>query len=756
MVISLALVLLVTGGGTLLTYLYDEGCVFAARLCTGACIGIASLGLVGFVFASFLGLTPLSILLTAVVVGVLPLLTLRNRAHKLAVQQDLRATRRSFRQLYSDPLQLPLGYIFFYVVVAVILLLVFGRAMIVVPEGVYTGLLNNFGDLPFHISVITSFVYGNNYPPEDPTYAGVRFTYPFLTDFVSAILVRCGADLRWSMFLENFTVALAFVGLLHRWALVMSRDRLAAIITPVLVILNGGFGWVFLWKSAREDYGDFSSFVKSLPPSFTVIPDSTWRWGNAISTLLVPQRGFLLGLPLAVIVFTQWWLAAERKSEKEKGNSEPAAGEGKRKRAKGKKTAKSRSRKAGRLEAEVRSEQEKGKSEAVVAGSNSGATSFWLFPSDTRRMLAAGIIAGLLPLVHAHSFVVVLMVGGCIALGTAWRSWMAVLIGLLPLVFVCYLNYPVLPRLNQDFGVFGVAVAGALVAWFLLPGPQRTRWTWFFAAALIVALPQMWWSTHGSAVDSSKFFAWQFGWDRNKEDAIWFWFKNTGLFIPLVVLAIIWRTGKDFVVSRRVVLFLLPFSLCFIIPNALKMAPWIWDNIKVLYYWWLGLAPLIAILLARLWHQRGWQRSLAALLFLCLTTAGALDVAGIVLRSSRYQIFTSTGVQFAEMVKEKTPAVSVVMHAPVHNHPIFLTGRRSLMGYPGHIWTHGLDYVQRESEIKRVYGGGIDADALLRKYKVDYVVASPLERDIMIVNDQFFSKFQLVGDVGGYRLYKIK
>lgn len=764
MVISLALVLLVTGGGTLLTYLYDEGCAFAARLCAGACIGIASLGLIGFVFASFLGLTPLSILLTALVVGVLPLLTLRNRSRRRAVQQDLRSVRRSFGQLLSHPSELPLGSIFFYVAVAVILFQVFSRAMIVVPEGVYTGLLNNFGDLPFHISVITSFVYGNNYPPEDPTYAGVRFTYPFLTDFVSAIFVRCGADLRWSMFLENFMVALAFVGLLHRWALVMSRDRLAAIITPALVILNGGFGWVFLWISARAHFGDFNAFVKSLPPSFTVIPDSTWRWGNAISTLLVPQRGFLLGLPLAVIVFTQWWLAEEVKWEDEKETSQDGAQEGRRKKEKGKNRnalAKSRSKKAGRLAAEVLRKKEKGNSEVAGDASGSGTSSlvpfsFFLFPFDGRRMLAAGIIAGLLPLVHAHSFVVVLLVGGCIALGSWWRSWAAVLIGLMPLIFVCYWNYPVLPRLNRDFAVFGIALAGAVVAWFLSPRAQRTRWAWFFAAALIVALPQMWWSTHGSAVDSSRFFAWQFGWDRSKEDAVWFWFKNTGLFIPVAVLAIVWRTGKDFVVSRRVVLFLLPFSLCFIIPNALKMAPWIWDNIKVLYYWWLGLAPLIAILLAKLSAKRGWQRGLAVVLFLGLTTAGALDVAGIVWRSTRYQVFTSPGVQFSEIVKQKTPAVSIVMHAPVHNHPVFLTGRRSLMGYPGHIWTHGLDYVQRESEIKRIYAGGIDADVLLHKNKVDYVVASPLERDIMIVNDQFFSKFQLVGDVGGYRLYKIK
>ena len=45
----------------------------------------------------------------------------------------------------------------------------------------------------------------------------------------------------------------------------------------------------------------------------------------------------------------------------------------------------------------------------------------------------------------------------------------------------------------------------------------------------------------------------------------------------------------------------------------------------------------------------------------------------------------------------------MIIHAPVHNTPVFLTGRRSVMGYPGHIWTHGLEFVQRESEIKRIY-----------------------------------------------------
>jgi hypothetical protein len=548
------------------------------------------------------------------------------------------------------------------------------------PDGIYTGLLNNFGDLPFHLSVITSFAYGNNFPPDDPTYAGVRFTYPFLSDFVSAIFVRCGADLRQSMFLENFVLAISFVGLLHRWALELLRDRLAAVVTPLLVILNGGFGWVLLWPLVKQNESGLWGVLKDLPPSFTIIPETTWRWGNAISTLLVPQRGILLGLPLAVIVFTQWWTSDEKTGEPGNGGTgEP----GKRK------TGKKKTRKDAQLNNSSSSSPV-----PLLHGSP--------FPLSTRRMIAAGIVAGLLPLVHAHSFVVVMTVGAFIALiQRRWRDWTA-----------------------------------------------------FFVAASLIALPQMWWSTHNSAVKAASFFDWQLGWDRGQEDVTWFWFKNTGLFIPLIVTAILWR-GEKYLISRRLLLFYLPFTLCFIVPNFVKMAPWVWDNIKVLFYWWLASAPLVALLLVRLWRQGRMRRLLALGLFVCLTLAGSLDVASIVLRSSKYQVFDRPGIDFAEVIKSQTDPRALIIHAPVHNHPVFLTGRRSLMGYPGHIWTHGLDFVEREGEIKRFYAGSADASKLPEKYGITYAVVGPLERNVANVNDQFFSRFTKVGEAGGYRLYKI-
>ena len=663
---SLLLALLLILSGTVATYLYDENAPFGARLCAGAALGLAAMGLVSFVVASFIGLTVPAVFFSAAICCS-PLGLLADDSILSRLREDLRAASASVQRSLARPDTTSVGYFLFYAVATVVMWKVFSRAVIEDETGLSTGLLNNFGDLPFHLSVITSFSFGNNFPPEDPTYAGVRFTYPFISDFVSAVFVKCGAGLRQSMFIENFILAMSFIGLLHRWALVMLRDKLAAILTPLIVLLNGGMGWIKLFEKAGTDEGGLFGVLMNLPPSFTVIPETTWRWGNAISALLVPQRGFLMGLPLATIAFTQWWLATEKTRPAEK----PETG----------KKSRSTTRPAS-----VRIEDTQTR-----------------FPIATRRMIAAGVAAGLLPLVHAHSFVVVMGMAACLALILRrWREWLV-----------------------------------------------------FFVVASAIAIPQLLWSTIHSAVDASSFFAWELGWDRGQENPFIFWLRNTGVFIPLIFAAVLMRDNGYFI-PKRVLIFYLPFTLCFIIPNFVKMAPWIWDNIKVLYYWWLASAPIVALLLAKLWRQGSIRRVIAIVLFVCVTLAGALDVAGIALRGNKYQVFDSAGIRFAELVKEKTAPRSLIIHAPVHNTPVFLTGRRSLMGYPGHIWTHGLEFLRREGEVKRMYLGAPDADQLMKSFGVDYAVVGPHERIATQVNENFFTRFEKVAEVGEYRLYKIR
>jgi hypothetical protein len=378
---------------------------------------------------------------------------------------------------------------------------------------------------------------------------------------------------------------------------------------------------------------------------------------------------------LAVIVITLWWDAMQTREEE--------SAEGKEQGTKGK--------------------EQRAKSKSATADNANNSLLFALSSLPMRRMIAAGFVAGLLPLVHAHSFIAVMAVGGVLTLINikAWRAWFT-----------------------------------------------------FILVASVIAIPQMLWSTHGSAVSTRQFVGWEFGWGHGNENVLWFWFKNTGFFIPLLITALLWKTDK-YLISRKLLLFYLPFTLCFIVPNLIKFAPWIWDNIKILFYWWIASAPLVALLLAKLWEDGFANRVLAAALFVMLTLSGALDVVPLLLRQGEYQEFDNDGIAFAEMIKERTPITAMILHAPVHNTPVFLSGRRSLMGYPGHIWTHGLDSGLRETEIKRIYNGSFDARALLAKYKVDYVVVDPQEHSVMPVNEAFFKQFNEVATIGGYHLFKV-
>jgi hypothetical protein len=380
----IALALIAIAGGTLFTYLYDEGAPLISRLSAGACMGFGALGLIGFVLASFLGLTPLCLLLTAAALA-LPSGLLSEPKRRARVFADVEGAARGVRRAILYPSRRSTLCLILYALIFILLWLVYERAMFEQGGAIYTGLANNYGDLPFHLSVITSFVKGGNFPPEDPTYAGARFTYPFLADFIAACFVRAGASLRGAMLLENLALALALTGLLYRWALLLTRDRAAAHLSPVLLLLSGGLGWWLLFDDAWQGKKNILAALLESQHDYTIIPESIYRWGNGLTTLLVPQRSMLLGLPLALVVFIQWWQVFGGENEDEKGKEEKRRGK-KRKRA------------------------------GSVAIISTSAFSSSLNTSGVRRMLAAGLVAGLLPLSHAHTFIVVMMVGSCLAL----------------------------------------------------------------------------------------------------------------------------------------------------------------------------------------------------------------------------------------------------------------------------------------------------------------------------------------------------
>ena len=76
------------------------------------------------------------------------------------------------------------------------------------------------------------------------------------------------------------------------------------------------------------------------------------------------------------------------------------------------------------------------------------------------------------------------------------------------------------------------------------------------------------------------------------------------------------------------------------------------------------------------------------------------------------------------------------------NRRSFYRGDFSLIRYIGHLSSHGIDYAERENDVRRIYAGEATADLLLQKYNVSYVLISPDEREDknLMLNEEFFSK----------------
>jgi hypothetical protein len=319
-------------------------------------------------------------------------------------------------------------------------------------------------------------------------------------------------------------------------------------------------------------------------------------------------------------------------------------------------------------------------------------------------MLTAGIAAGMLPLIHTHTLLVVITVAlfESIVFRKLWREWLK-----------------------------------------------------FFLIAAAISAPQLIWLIHGSSANLKVFFAWHVGWDHGQTNVVSFWLINTGVFIPLLLLAL-YESRKGGVHGPAIGRFYLPFLLCLIVPNLIQLAPWIWDNIKVLFYWYLASVPLVAGLLAKWFQSSSRQRQwAAALLLFSLTLSGALDILRVLGHAEEYREFDNDGINIASVISQETPPRAVVLHAPTYNSPVFLTGRRSLLGFPGWAWSRGLDPSKRQADIIRMYEGAAEAQTLLKKYDVDYVLVGPQEREAVAVNTSYWDNYPVVGTVGEYRLYRV-
>ncbi|MFX1266199.1 MAG: hypothetical protein ACFFH0_12505, partial [Promethearchaeota archaeon] len=151
---------------------------------------------------------------------------------------------------------------------------------------------------------INSFVYRNNFPPQYPVMIDTPMKYSILIDFLSAIMLKTGFDLRSSIIIPNVLFQASTLCLIAALALRLIKKRYSGVLSAFLFFFAGNMG-IFYALRDMADVG-FTNWIVNLPTDYSgsgisELPEI--QFGNPIVVMLMPQRSSMIGLGIALTVY---------------------------------------------------------------------------------------------------------------------------------------------------------------------------------------------------------------------------------------------------------------------------------------------------------------------------------------------------------------------------------------------------------------------------------------------------------------------
>lgn len=315
------------------------------------------------------------------------------------------------------------------------------------------------------------------------------------------------------------------------------------------------------------------------------------------------------------------------------------------------------------------------------------------FQKKTNRFLPLGILAGMLPLVHTHSFLALGIISGFYFLRSLFKNEDRDQI-------LGYLKY------------LGIVL--------LLAGPQL----------LIFTFPQ--------STGSLKL---HFNWANASDNYLWFYIKNFGLLALLMPVAFFDAKKEDRGFYGGVI-------LIWLIAELIQFQPNPYDNNKLLFICFAYTCGMVANWLlnvrTRLMDHAVMRK--CSVHFLSAVCCIMLFASGIITLGreavSEYQLIGPDEVQASEYVKEHAAKDATFLTNNNHNNFIAaLTGRNIVCGSGSYLFYHGVDYSARERSLPLLYEQpALYFETLAAAYEIDYVVVGAYERGNYAVDTDYFQK----------------
>jgi hypothetical protein len=245
-------------------------------------------------------------------------------------------------------------------------------------------------------------------------------------------------------------------------------------------------------------------------------------------------------------------------------------------------------------------------------------------------------------------------------------------------------------------------------------------------------------------------FEWHLGWTQNIDEFAMpfftFWCVNFGLFLPLaiVLVAIVgwneWKTrpaptfelpgNPGFLATTRLLwkrtlrfelltdtIFLTAASIIFLFACLVKTAPWEWDNIKIIIWAYFLVLPILWTRLIKPWPVLG-RAAACAILFL----SGFVNlIGGLAAGRPGFEFASRAETDIVASAIRHLPMEARFAAFPTYNHPLLLDGRKVVCGYPGHLWTQGIDFAPVEKKLKSLMLGEGDWMRLAHELQIRYL-----------------------------------
>jgi hypothetical protein len=498
------------------------------------------------------------------------------------------------------------------------------------------GILIGWGDSAYHLSMIERLSVANPFEVAQPIFANSPLTYPFLINFASAILLKFQNGILFAFDAPLVILGLSGITLFFFIALRFLKSSWWAFAILLIIIFGSGLGfWQFFQDiktiSATSSY-PITETILNPPHNYTHLDNRTGGKPSSFDSTqnivwIVPAISFLSHQRSFV-----WGFAML----------------------------------------------------AVLI------LLLWLYKDDL-SIWRIGFLAGLMPLVHGHTFLSLAIAGLAWFFWAAfknknWKGW--ILFGTISALVAI----PSLLFLNQGMHFWG-------------QGTGETFFKLQFGWMTCAHVPGSWFECLPKpGTDSNAFIFWS----KNFGVNFWLW----SIFLILTIFG-----GKKFLRHLNENFYdflewiLAPSFLIFALSNFFIFQPWEFDNNKVFFNWWIlasfisvGLLYYLVIILTKV-RLKYLAIAFAAAAIFFGTFAGILDVQARIFnfKKNHFGYYNAAQFKLAEWIKNNTAPNSVFLvgtspTAP----PAVLAGRQLYLGYTGWLWTQGINYQPREKNIAEI------------------------------------------------------